>query len=75
MGSFTVELYFKHAPKTVENFTRLADRGYYDGTVFHRVIRDFSEPAFLLRAWGLMRGDDEGGALLRGDGLRCTLRR
>ncbi|GBF89987.1 peptidyl-prolyl cis-trans isomerase-like [Raphidocelis subcapitata] len=41
MGSFTVELYYKHAPRAVENFTRLADRGYYDGTVFHRIIRDF----------------------------------
>lgn len=41
MGSFTVELYYKHAPRTVENFTRLADRGYYDGTVLHRIIRDF----------------------------------
>ncbi|KAI8467293.1 MAG: cyclophilin-type peptidyl-prolyl cis-trans isomerase [Monoraphidium minutum] len=41
MGSFTVELYYKHAPRAVENFTRLADKGYYDGTVFHRIIRDF----------------------------------
>jgi hypothetical protein len=45
MGSFTVELYYKHAPKTVDNFVKLADKGYYDGTVFHRIIRDFS--AFL----------------------------
>lgn len=43
MGSFTVELYYKHAPRTVENFTKLADKGYYDGTIFHRIIRDFSE--------------------------------
>ncbi|KAG1673658.1 hypothetical protein FOA52_013322 [Chlamydomonas sp. UWO 241] len=41
MGSITVELYYKHAPKTVKNFTALAQRGYYDGTVFHRIIRDF----------------------------------
>ncbi len=33
MGSFTVELYYKHAPKTVKNFEELAKRGYYDGTV------------------------------------------
>jgi hypothetical protein len=32
MGSFTVELYYKHAPRTVKNFTELARRGYYDGT-------------------------------------------
>eukprot|EP00955_Chlamydomonas_euryale_P054337 355791-Chlamydomonas_euryale.AAC.7 len=33
MGSITVELYYKHAPKTVKNFTELAKRGYYDGTI------------------------------------------
>jgi peptidyl-prolyl cis-trans isomerase-like 1 len=33
MGSFTVELYYKHAPKTVKNFQELSKRGYYDGTV------------------------------------------
>lgn len=32
MGSFTVELYFKHAPRTVKNFVELSKRGYYDGT-------------------------------------------
>ncbi|KIY99492.1 peptidyl-prolyl cis-trans isomerase-like 1 [Monoraphidium neglectum] len=41
MGSFTVELYYKHAPKSVDNFVKLADKGYYDGTIFHRIIRDF----------------------------------
>jgi len=41
MGSFTVELYYKHAPKTTRNFEGLAKKGYYDGTAFHRVIRDF----------------------------------
>lgn len=32
MGSFTVELYHKHAPRTVKNFLELSKRGYYDGT-------------------------------------------
>nr|QBH72998.1 putative mitochondrial ribosomal protein S24 [Isotomurus palustris] len=41
MGDFTVELYYAHAPKTCKNFEELCRRGYYDGTVFHRVIRDF----------------------------------
>lgn len=36
LGSFTVELYFKHAPKTCKNFEELAKRGYYDGTVVSR---------------------------------------
>lgn len=33
MGSFTVELYHKHAPRTVDNFRQLAQKGYYDGTI------------------------------------------
>jgi len=41
MGSFTVELYYKHAPRTVKNFVGLSEKGYYDGTLLHRIIRDF----------------------------------
>ena len=37
-GTFEVELYYKHAPRTCRNFQELARRGYYDGTIFHRVI-------------------------------------
>jgi peptidyl-prolyl cis-trans isomerase B (cyclophilin B) len=40
-GSITVELFTKDAPKTVNNFVFLAREGFYDGTVFHRVIADF----------------------------------
>jgi len=40
-GSFIVELYYAHAPRTCENFIGLANSGYYDGTVFHRIIKDF----------------------------------
>ena len=32
MGSFTLELYHKHAPNAVDNFVELSRRGYYDGT-------------------------------------------
>lgn len=41
MGTITIELYNQHAPKTCKNFATLAARGYYDGTIFHRIIRDF----------------------------------
>jgi peptidyl-prolyl cis-trans isomerase-like 1 len=41
LGTIVVELYESHAPRTVENFKKLSQRGYYDGTIFHRVIRDF----------------------------------
>lgn len=40
-GDITVQLFPKQAPKTVENFTRLAQKGYYNGVIFHRVIPDF----------------------------------
>uniref|UniRef100_A0AC34FVA5 Peptidyl-prolyl cis-trans isomerase n=1 Tax=Panagrolaimus sp. ES5 TaxID=591445 RepID=A0AC34FVA5_9BILA len=41
MGKFILELYWNHAPKTCQNFAELARRGYYDDTIFHRVIREF----------------------------------
>ena len=41
MGSFTLELYPDRAPKTVANFLQYARSGFYDGTIFHRVIDGF----------------------------------
>jgi peptidyl-prolyl cis-trans isomerase B (cyclophilin B) len=40
-GAIEVELFDADAPKTVENFRKLAGDGYYDGLIFHRVIPDF----------------------------------
>src|SRR6478609_11769639 len=40
-GQIVAELYDKEAPKTVENFEKLANSGFYDGVKFHRVIPDF----------------------------------
>ncbi|MCD6725833.1 MAG: peptidylprolyl isomerase [Solirubrobacteraceae bacterium] len=40
-GDITIELFDAEAPKTVENFTTLAGKGFYDGLTFHRVIPDF----------------------------------
>lgn len=40
-GSFKIELYPDFAPKTVENFKNLVEKGFYDGLTFHRVIDDF----------------------------------
>ena len=40
-GEMTVEFWPEVAPKTVENFKTLARKGFYDGTCFHRVIKDF----------------------------------
>ncbi|XP_055383729.1 peptidyl-prolyl cis-trans isomerase-like 1 [Condylostylus longicornis] len=41
MGEITFELYWKHAPNTCRNFAELSRRGYYNNTIFHRVIQDF----------------------------------
>lgn len=54
-GPIELELYPGEAPKTVENFTRLAGEGFYDGLTFHRVI-----PDFMIQA-GCPRGDGTGG--------------
>ena len=41
MGEIKIKLFPQFAPKTVENFTTHAKNGYYDGLIFHRVIKDF----------------------------------
>ncbi len=41
MGEFFLELNAEKAPLSVENFLKYADSGHYDGTIFHRVIKDF----------------------------------
>ena len=40
-GAIEIELFDDAAPKTVENFRKLAGDGFYDGLTFHRVIKDF----------------------------------
>lgn len=40
-GSIVIKLFPDKAPKTVENFIGLIKKGYYDGIIFHRVIKDF----------------------------------
>jgi len=54
-GQIEIELFDADAPKTVQNFTKLATDGYYDGLVFHRVIPDF------MIQGGCPRGDGTGG--------------
>jgi peptidyl-prolyl cis-trans isomerase B (cyclophilin B) len=56
MGDIELELFDDDAPKTVENFTKLAGEGFYDGLVFHRVIPDF------MIQGGCPRGDGTGDA-------------
>jgi peptidyl-prolyl cis-trans isomerase B (cyclophilin B) len=54
-GPIEIELFPVEAPKTVENFSKLAGEGFYDGLIFHRVI-----PDFMIQS-GCPRGDGTGG--------------
>ncbi|MDH3308852.1 MAG: peptidylprolyl isomerase [Acidimicrobiia bacterium] len=47
LGSFTVELHSDEAPITAENFRQYVDAGFFDGTIFHRVI-----PGFMVQGGG-----------------------
>ena len=47
-GAFTVELFPKEAPVTVENFLKYVDDGFFDGTIFHRIV-----PGFVIQGGGL----------------------
>jgi cyclophilin family peptidyl-prolyl cis-trans isomerase len=47
LGSFTVELHADDAPITAENFRQYVDAGFFDGTIFHRVI-----PGFMVQGGG-----------------------
>ena len=40
-GDIDIELWSKEAPKACRNFVQLCMEGYYDNTIFHRVVRDF----------------------------------
>jgi peptidyl-prolyl cis-trans isomerase B (cyclophilin B) len=54
-GNIIIELFESDAPKTVQNFSDLARKGYYDGLTFHRVIPDFMVQA------GCPKGTGTGG--------------
>ncbi len=58
-GTITFELFAKEAPKTVNNFVFLAREGFYDGVIFHRIIRDF-----------MIQGGDPDGTGRGGPGYR-----
>ncbi|KAJ4329758.1 Peptidyl-prolyl cis-trans isomerase-like 1 [Didymella glomerata] len=61
VGLITVELYNEHAPKTCKNFSGLAQRKYFDGLIFHRVI-----PSFMIQG-GDPTGTGRGGESIYGE--------
>ncbi len=63
MGDIQLRLFPSEAPKAVENFTTLAQEGYFDGLTFHRVIEDFMIQS------GDPVGDGTGGESIWGEGF------
>lgn len=55
MGTFKIELYEDKAPITTKNFIELTNKGYYNGLIFHRIIKDF------MIQGGDPKGDGTGG--------------
>jgi cyclophilin family peptidyl-prolyl cis-trans isomerase len=49
-GNFTIELFDKESPKTVENFLQYVDDKHFDGTIFHRIV-----PGFVIQGGGLTK--------------------
>ncbi len=49
LGDFTIELFAKEAPETIVNFLRYVDDGFYDGTIFHRIV-----PGFVIQGGGFV---------------------
>jgi len=69
VGSFVVELYVAHAPKTCRNFLELSRRGYYNGTPIHRIV-----PGFVIQA-GDPTGTGRGGDSAFGGPFEDEIRR
>ena len=62
-GDIVINLFGDHAPKTVKNFVDLAQKGFYDGVIFHRIIQDF-----------MIQGGDPDGTGMGGPGYTLTTR-
>ena len=58
MGTIKIRLFPEYAPKAVENFTTHAKNGYYDGLIFHRVIKEF-----------MIQGGDPNGTGMGGESI------
>jgi peptidyl-prolyl cis-trans isomerase B (cyclophilin B) len=63
-GQITIDFYDKDAPNTVANFVKLAQSGFYNGLIFHRVI-----PNFVIQG-GCPKGDGTGGP---GYSIKCEI--
>lgn len=67
MGDIDIELWSKEAPKACRNFVQLCMEGYYEDTVFHRIIKDF------IAQGGDPSGTGDGGESIYGHPFKVKL--
>ena len=67
VGEIEVELWSKECPKTCRNFVQLCMEGYYNGTIFHRILKDF------IAQGGDPTGTGEGGDSIYGEPFKVDL--
>lgn len=68
-GQFTVELYVNEAPKTCENFIGLSKKGYYNGVIFHRIVKVFIFDKHIVNQDFVIQGGDPTGTGKGGDSI------
>lgn len=66
VGDIDIELWSKEAPKACRNFVQLCMEGYYNGVIFHRIIKDF------IAQTGDPTGTGEGGESIYGKPFRVS---
>lgn len=67
VGEVDIELWTREAPKACRNFIQLCMEGYYNGTIFHRIIKDF------IAQGGDPTGTGEGGESVYGKPFRVSV--
>ena len=68
MGEIEIELWSKECPKACRNFIQLCMEGYYDSTIFHRVVKDF------IAQGGDPTGTGAGGESIYAEPFKVTLK-
>ena len=67
LGEIEIELWSKECPKTCRNFVQLCLEGYYDGNIFHRIVKDF------IAQTGDPTGTGQGGESIYGEQFKVIL--
>ena len=70
LGNITLSLNEDLAPKSVANFLAYAKSGHYNGTIFHRVIKNFMIQCVSVKTW-LISSEAEGGQMISTAAIRA----